>query len=93
MRTFLERHDAGIASIVKRHGLDRRRQYGVFGGCLVVDIEVTVPCSGCSCEWHDGMCSCPSSGCKECGYTGKRRTITWDPISVGGDLVTVEVQP
>lgn len=61
-----------VDEAVKALKLDRRRKYFEWSGKLVYNGYVTTPCSGCS-EYNEG-CYDSSSGCHECGYTGKRRT-------------------
>ncbi len=59
--------------------LDRRRSYATTedesptldGFVLFVGASWTDSCSGCG----DG------SGCRECGYTGKRRWSVWVPVT------------
>ena len=65
--------DTAARAEAKRRGLDMRRVYEFFQGQLITVVLFTAACSGCCCEIHDGQCSCPSSGCRECGYTGKRK--------------------
>ncbi len=65
--------DAAARAEARRRGLDMRRVYEFCGAELLTVCIFTAGCSGCYCERHDGMCSCPSSGCGECGFTGKRR--------------------
>ncbi len=55
--------------------LDRRLNYSI-GESGEVEEEgfCTLRCSGCSCGCEGG-CSCGDGmGCRECGYTGRRRT-------------------
>ncbi|MCY1341526.1 hypothetical protein D9M68_138730 [compost metagenome] len=55
--------------------LDRRLNYAITGDGEVEEEGVcTLRCSGCSCGCEGG-CSCGDVGfgCRECGYTGKRR--------------------
>jgi hypothetical protein len=74
---------------VRKHGLDRRHSYSVYGNHLVRDVRITLECSGCSCDCHP-CCGPGAGGCQECGYTGKRRTWTWDPCeTVEGEYIVV----
>lgn len=54
--------------------LDRRINYWIGEGGEVEEEGVyTGRCSGCSCGCEGG-CSCGDGmGCRECGYTGRRR--------------------
>jgi hypothetical protein len=79
-----------IADAERLHGsrVDRRKKYASHdnesphdSGAKIFELcTFTSACSGCSCE-----CSMPyacghgASGCKECGYTGKRITSIWLP--------------
>jgi len=54
--------------------LDRRHKWFEFSGNVVYIHRFTSPCSGCSCDCSDGYgCSHGNAGCRECGYTSKRR--------------------
>lgn len=63
---------AEVASL----GLDRRRKYARIGSELCQLATWTHGCSGCVAQ--DGS----YFGCRECGYTGKRRTSMWLPLEV-----------
>lgn len=56
--------------------LDRRLNYSINEDREVEEDGVcTMPCSGCKCDAYGG-CNCcgeRGAGCRECGYTGKRR--------------------
>jgi hypothetical protein len=59
--------------------LDRRRVYGVVKeGELCFMASYTIRCSGCT-EDSEYSFSLIGSGCRECGYTGKRRINEWQP--------------
>jgi hypothetical protein len=54
--------------------LDRRRNYFMTTKAVFVLVTETMACSGCSCDCGDMYgCNHGASGCRECGYTGKRR--------------------
>lgn len=77
-----------IRRAVVRFGLDRRRVYtrGSIGESvpvLGIVCRFTTACSGCICDCHPG-CGHGASGCRECGYTGKRRQSFGDPVSIPG---------
>lgn len=59
--------------------LDRRRNYMVISGKVCESSDWSSPCSGCS----DDFCSGRGGGCRECGYTGKRRDGMWIPVDGG----------
>lgn len=64
-----------VKGAVKKYKLDRRRKWFAFGGDVVRNEDITMPCSGCSCDCSDGHgCSHGNSGCHECGYNGKVRS-------------------
>ena len=65
--------DSEARAEAKRRGLDMRRVYEFLDGVLNEVVIFTCKCTGCWCQRHDMTCSCPNSGCRECGYTGKRR--------------------
>lgn len=77
--------DSAARDEAHRRRLDMRRTYCLIDGALHVIVRWTGKCSGCSCQQHDSMCSCPSSGCRECGFTGKRRRAEWAPVNDRGD--------
>lgn len=54
--------------------LDRRLNYSITeAGNVEEHGVVTLRCTGCSCGCEGG-CSCGDGpGCRECGYTGRRR--------------------
>lgn len=56
--------------------LDRRRNYAIFGTEVCESAQWSAPCSGC----HEGYDSGPGHGCRECGYTGMRRSGAWVPL-------------
>ena len=68
----------------RRRRLDLRRVYAFIDGDLHVLVRWVSNCSGCACQMHDCMCSCPSGGCRECGYTGKRRRREHAPADHAG---------
>ena len=75
---------AQIRRAVLRYRLDRRRVYVIgFDGVLATVCHFTTTCSGCTCDCHPG-CGHESSGCSECGYTGKRRQSFGDPVRIPG---------
>lgn len=58
------------AELIAGRRLDRRRNYAIING------EV------CEAAWWTQECSgCDGGGCDECGYTGKRRTGAWVPLT------------
>lgn len=59
----------------KRHLVVRRSGFDGFMSSW------TGECSGCT-EYDDGGYSYGANGCFECGYTGKRRHVVWEPIDV-----------
>lgn len=64
-----------INEAVKKHKLDRRIRWFSFCGVVTRNVNITMPCSGCSCDCSDGHgCNHGNAGCHECGYTGKSRT-------------------
>lgn len=70
-----------------RLGLDRRKVYVLDPlGHLATAERFTTRCSGCACDCSDS-CAHGSSGCRECGYTGKRVTFFAVPVTVGGEFV------
>jgi hypothetical protein len=80
---------AKIRRAVLRHGLDRRKVYGLgFDGELATQQRCTLGCSGCSCDCHPG-CSHGCGGCHECGYTGKRVQTFSDPVEIGGRYLQI----
>lgn len=63
-----------VEDAVKELNLDKRVKYFEWTGYLCYSAKYTHPCSGCSCDCSDGYgCNHGNSGCRECGYTGKRR--------------------
>lgn len=73
-----------IESVEKLAGkrLDRRKSYAVIRGEVCESASWTGECSGCSTDYE----SCGyviGMGCRECGYTGKRRHSIWIPLTVG----------
>lgn len=64
-----------IASFIEADALagrrvDRRCNYAIIHGQLCESLEFTDQCSGCN---NGSECL----GCRECGYTGKRRQGHW----------------
>lgn len=57
-------------------GLDGRRRYARVAGQVCRLVTWTQECSGC--QAMDGS----NFGCRECGYSGKRRSSFWAPIDV-----------
>lgn len=76
--------DSAARDEAHRRRLDMRRAYCLIDGQLHVYVRWTGKCSGCSCQRHDGQCSCPGIGCRECGYTGKRMRREAVPAPVSG---------
>lgn len=60
--------------------LDGRRKYLIWGGIVCVVQKFTHSCSGCSSDdpYEQGP---RGFGCKECGYTGKRRNSFPCPVN------------
>jgi hypothetical protein len=58
--------------------LDRRRNYAIIDGEVCDSGSWSVACSGC----HEGYGNEASKGhgCRECGYTGRRRESMWLPL-------------
>jgi hypothetical protein len=66
---------SSVDEAIKLLKLDKRHKWYEFYGELIYDSKWTIPCSGCSCDCSDGYgCNHGSSGCSECGYTGKRKS-------------------
>lgn len=54
--------------------LDRRKNYLLIDQTVFVVVTGTIACSGCSCDCGaEYGCNHEAHGCRECGYTGKRR--------------------
>lgn len=71
--------------------LDRRRRYAWDGEILYERARYSTNCSGCSCDCGDGYpCSHGASGCRECGFTGRRRHEEWFPYGIAESTRTVE---
>lgn len=61
---------------IKDLKLDRRHKWKVVGGILCYPFKYTTPCTGCSCDCSSGYgCNHGNAGCRECGYTGRRRDV------------------
>lgn len=69
MNDFVFVNGKTVKQLIKKHNLDKRFKYTIYGNTLVKTNWVAMPCSGC-----DG------NGCSECGYNGKVRTPIPDPI-------------
>lgn len=68
-----------VEQAVSELKLDRRRKWEEFCGELVYPHWYSYPCSGCT---EVGEYKTPperGSGCHECGYTGKRRSVVAIP--------------
>lgn len=74
--------------LVRALGLDRRKRYAEWMGVLCTIERTTDICTGCSDLGDYGTVYGPF-GCKECGYTGKRRITFPAPVLVDGDVVHV----
>lgn len=59
--------------------LDRRRNYAIIDGAVFESARWSQACSGCSIGW--GSLNGCGSGCSECGYTGRRRSGAWVPLT------------
>lgn len=67
-------HD--VAESIAGRRLDKRRIYAVIGGGVCGIVRWTGPCSGCTTEGIEHI----GSGCRECGWTGKRSREMWMPM-------------
>lgn len=75
-----------IRRAVRKHGLDRRKVYGLaMGGALATEESCTTSCGSCACDCSEGRCSHGSGGCRWCGYTGKRVQKFSDPVTIDGN--------
>lgn len=82
-----------VEEAVKDLKLDRRHKWFDFMGTLGYTHRYSAPCSGCSCDCSDGYgCSHGNAGCRECGYTGKRRGAVHVP-AFDKDGNIVEIKP
>lgn len=82
--------DWRTAEHLVRHRVDRRRSYAREANDVLMLCSFTISCSGC-CEGgeyggllhhyeYDEKAGCHiGGGCRECGYTGKRRWAQWVP--------------
>lgn len=72
--------------------LDRRRNWEVWQGELTYAYWYTTSCAGCSCDCSDGYgCNHGNCGCRECGYTGKRRSVVPIPAFMpDGTIVKIK---
>lgn len=88
----MENEFESVEQAVKELKLDRRTKYFEFLGNLVFNVKHTSPCSGCSCDCSDGYgCNHGNAGCRECGYTGKRRGVYPMPIfHPNGNIVKIK---
>jgi hypothetical protein len=59
--------------------LDRRRNYAIIDGLVAESCQWSHACSGCY-EGHN-IDSGTGNGCNECGYTGRRRSGAWVPLT------------
>lgn len=78
-----------VESLVRKLGLDRRKKYSEHMGYLVTTAHGTMPCTGCTVSGDYGEMGA-SFGCSECGYTGKRRTIWPEPVTINGEMVKIK---
>ena len=93
MRSVIERHGHHIdergfihyddrastyeaAEKIAGRRLDRRRAYAIIDGEVCESARWTAACSGC----HEGYGNGPGHGCRECGYTGMKRSGAWVPL-------------
>lgn len=85
---------AKIRRLVVKHRLNRRKVYEVgYSGELAMRQRFTAACFTCSCDCGYGGCSHRSSGCRECGYTGKRRSYFPEPGLINGQLIQLTADP
>jgi hypothetical protein len=72
--------------------LDRRcKHYAIIDNQLCSIAEWTTTCSGCTSSYAEtGSVLDRGDGCRECGYTGKRRVRMWCPVVL--DYNTVELE-
>lgn len=74
------------ADAVAGRRVDRRRCYAIMAGedgnpVLCESVQWTDDCSGCT-EIGDYGVKYGPGGCRECGYTGRRRTGYWLPVEI-----------
>lgn len=69
------------AEAIAGRRLDRRRVYGWNGAELAELGRWSEICSGCAIYG----CVDTGCGCRECGYTGRRRYAFWVPVGVAQD--------
>lgn len=100
MRSVIERHGHDIdergfihyddrettyeaAEKIAGRRLDRRRAYAIIDGLVCDCGSWSLACSGCymGCDSMSGR----GHGCKECGYTGRRRESMWLPLTKNED--------
>lgn len=63
------------ADKIAKQRLDRRRNYTIISGQVCSLIQWSGHCSGCS----DDFCGDRGAGCRECGFTGRRKSGYWMP--------------
>lgn len=85
----MEKIEEKILELVKTHKLDRRRKYFEYGGFLVTNVNITIPCSGCTEYPEMTMPPENGSGCKECGYHGRVRCGVPNPVSVNNQMIAI----
>ncbi|MDQ0505964.1 hypothetical protein [Xanthobacter agilis] len=62
--------------------LDRRRVYAVIDGDVCELVMWSARCSGCS---SDDPYEARGAGCRECGWTGRRRNAQFIPVRLCGN--------
>lgn len=63
--------------------LDHRRAYCIADGEVRELARWSQACSGCYEGWDSAHST--GHGCRECGYTGRRREGHWVPLTTGGE--------
>lgn len=90
MRTVITRtindgqvHDApstyDAAEAIAGHHLDRRKNYAIIWGDVCEVVQWSDSCSGCTESPEDLGRDFRGVGCRECGYTGRRRSAMFVP--------------
>ena len=74
---FEDMREIPIEKAEHLHGsrLDRRRKYAIVDSQLANLANFSTVCSGCSSDTGE-----VGRGCRECGYSGRRRISMWVPL-------------
>jgi hypothetical protein len=78
-----------VEDAIKELKLDRRVKWDEYNGCLGRSVWYTEHCWACS-EYSDTGQHMYSAGCRECGFTGRRRREFHEPYMHEGKFVAIK---